>query len=103
MEKYFVIARVDVQEHDQKKELNTPGGEALMKTLGGTGGLPFFAFQNSDGSVIVTSNAPKGGNIGHPSAPEEVDWFMEMLQKAVPQMTSQERGTLENWLRHQKK
>jgi len=84
-----------------------------MKRLDGPGGLPFFAFLDEHGATIVNSNAPaklqagkggfKGGNIGHPNAPEEVDWFMVMLSKAAPAMTAEERGTIEDWLRHQKK
>jgi len=98
----------DVQEHDDKKSLNTPGGDDMWKRLGASGGLPFFAFLDSSGNIVVTSFEPardgrKGGNIGHPSEPHEVDWFMEMLQKAAPKMTADERGVLEKYLRAQKK
>jgi hypothetical protein len=97
-----------VQEHDDKKPLNSPGGEEMMKRLGGPAGLPFFAFLNEQGGMIVNSMAPgkdgkKAENIGHPDAPQEVDWFMEMLGKAAPAMTAAQRDTIENWLRHQKK
>jgi hypothetical protein len=97
-----------VLEHGDKKSLDTPGGEELMKRLGGTGGLPFYAFQDGQGATIINSNAPgkdgkPGENIGHPDKPEEVDWFMAMLAKAAPAMTAEERGTIEDRLRHQKK
>jgi hypothetical protein len=103
-----VFARIDVQETKEKDNLNTPGGEELMKRLGGPSGLPFFAFVDAHGGMIVNSmrpgeNSKKPENIGHPYQPEEVDWFLIMLHKALPQMTAEESGILEHWLRNQKK
>jgi hypothetical protein len=97
-----------VQETGEKKELNTPGGGELMTRFGAVdAGLPYFAFLDAKGEPIVNSLRPgkngKGENIGHPEEPEEVDWFMSMLAKAVPRMTSEERATLEKYLRAQKK
>ena len=97
-----------VQEHDEKKSLNSSGGDELMKRLGGSGALPYFAFLDSKGELIVNSNAlsadgKTGGNIGHPYEPHEVDWFMAMVAKAAPRMTPDESATLEKFLRAQKK
>ena len=107
MDKYFVQVKFDVQEQKDKADLMTPGGEEMMKKLGGPAGLPYFAFLDSKGDTIVTSMAPgkngKPSNIGHPSEPGEVDWFMSMLEKAVPKMTADERGAIEKYLRNQKK
>jgi hypothetical protein len=103
------VVHVDVQEQDSKKPLNTPGGEELYERLGGgKGGVPFFAFLSGAGDLIVNTNQPpevghRGGNIGHPFQPHEVDWFMTMLAKAVPAMTTDERGAMEMYLRKQKK
>ena len=108
-EKYFVRAYFTIQEHEESKALNTPGGDELVATLGGPKdpGLPFFAFVDSQGAPIVNSIGPdKAGNlsnIGHPAQPEEVDWFMAMLKKAVPAMTPEEAATFEKYLRDQKK
>lgn len=108
--RHFVIARVDVQERGDKKRLDTPGGDELMAEVGGkdAGGLPFFAFLDSSGKLIVNSVRPvpgksEGANIGHPMAPEEVGWFMTMLRKAVPALTPDEARTIEKYLRNQKK
>ena len=109
-----MTAHVTIQEHGPQEALNSPGGDELFKKLGGgSGGIPFFAFLNEQGDMIVNSIAPgkleagnggyKGGNIGHPDKPEEVDWFMVMLSKGAPGMTAEERGTIEHWLRNQKK
>jgi len=104
-----VQARLDVQEQKEKQELNTPGGEEELARVGGKdAGLPFIAFLDDKGEVIVNDIFPgdekhKKGSIGHPMEPFEVDWFMVMLHKAAPSMTPEETKTLENYLRTQKK
>ena len=109
MQKYFVVVRVDIQEGEAKKSQENPGGGELYDRLGGgKGGVPFIAFLDSRGEAIVNGNEPagggrKGGNIGHPFEPHEVDWFMIMLSKAAPGMTANERAALEKPLRAQKK
>jgi hypothetical protein len=97
-----------VQESAGKKALETPGGDEFLKALGGPAGLPYFAFLDLKGALIVNSMRPgdvgkPGENIGHPDRPEEVDWFMAMVRKAAPRMTREEAGTLEKWLRNQKR
>jgi hypothetical protein len=98
-----------VQEHDDKKSLNTPGGEDVMARLGGKeAGLPFFAFLDTRGDAIATSmhtvaGKPKPENIGHPMEPGEVDWFLVMVKKAAPAILPGEARILETWLRNQKK
>jgi thioredoxin-related protein len=111
LEKYFVLAKLNVEEEVGKHpELNSPGGEELMARLGGVdakgriGGVPFLVFLNVSGDPIVNSNRPVKGraggmNIGYPSAPEEIDWFMSMLNKAVPTMTADELRSIDKWLR----
>lgn len=106
IDKYFVIADLNVQEEAGKHpERNTPGGEKLYKAMGGgdDGGVPFFVFLDEKGKKIVDSAAPKTGNVGYPVAPEEIDWFMVMVKKAVPSMTKQELKTLEGTLRERAK
>ncbi|MDR3703582.1 MAG: hypothetical protein P4L56_28290 [Candidatus Sulfopaludibacter sp.] len=103
-------ARLDVQEQDAKKDLDNPGaGEVMAKYGGENAGLPFIAFLDETGRMLVNSLRPqgegkdKGGNIGHPVEPYEVDWFLAMVKKAAPAMSADESKVLENWLRTQKK
>jgi thiol-disulfide isomerase/thioredoxin len=98
----FVPTHIVVQEREEKSALNTPGGEELYKRLGGNGSIPFTAFFDPSGNLVVTSIAPGHGNIGHPAEPHEIDWFLKMLEKAVPAMTPEERATIEKALRSQK-
>ena len=97
-----------MQEQGAKKALDTPGGDDLLARLGGPSGLPFFAFLDSRGALIVNSIRPgkdgrRGENIGHPVEPFEIDWFLTMLGQAATSMTPEEAATLEKWLRTQKK
>ena len=103
-----MTVHITVQESAGKKALETPGGDDLLKSVGGPSGLPFIVFLDEKGALIVNSMRPAGGgkaaeNIGHPYQPEEVDWFMTMLGKAAPRMMHEEAGTLEKRLRNQGK
>ena len=104
-----MIARLDVQERGEKAVLDTPGGEALAAQLGAQGpGLPFFAFLDERGELIANSyrpvsGKPGGANIGHPTEPEEIDYFMQMLRKAVPALSPADTQLIENYLRNQKR
>ncbi len=93
-EKYFVPVKLVVQERDEKKALENPGAEAVLKSVGGPGGLPYSAFLDTDGKLIVNSQL-HGANIGYPSEPGEIDWFLKMMKKAAPGITDQELKTIE--------
>jgi len=104
-----VVVHVTILETGDKTALNTPGGDELMKRLGGPAGLPFFAFLDTHGALIVNSLRPReidgvhSGNIGHPFEPHEIDWFLTMLDRGAPRMLADERSTLEKLLRAQHK
>jgi thiol:disulfide interchange protein len=106
VDKYFVFAGIHYDEKMGKHpELETPGSEALMAQFGGEQGVPFFMFFDVNGDAIVTSARPVKGNrlgenIGYPNAPEEIDWFMAMLQKAVPSMSEDEAKEIRSTLKH---
>jgi thiol-disulfide isomerase/thioredoxin len=106
-EKYFVPVKLVVQENEENKALENPGGEALLTKLGGPAGLPYSAFLDAHGGLIVNSIRPliagSGNNIGFPVQPEEVDWFVKMMRKAAPQMTDDDVQTIETALSSPKK
>ncbi|MGB9455137.1 MAG: thioredoxin family protein [Bryobacteraceae bacterium] len=109
IDKYFVLARLTVQERDARKSLNNPDGDKVMAQTGGRFvGLPFFALLNEEGETIVNSIRPGEGNaaersIGYPVTPQEVDWFLVMLKRAAPEMSADEARVLEQRLRAPKK
>jgi hypothetical protein len=105
-EKYFVPVKLVVLENGTNKILENPGADVLMEKLGGAGaGLPFSAFLAAQGSLIVNSKCPSASNsananIGYPSEPAEVDWFVQMMRKAAPKMPENDLKTIETALRN---
>ncbi len=100
--KYFESVAVVVLENGDKKPLENPGGAALMEAQGGKDqGIPYFFFVDAKtGKTIVNSLMPaaegkKPSNVGCPYAPEEIAFFMKLLEKAAPKMTAAERTTIE--------
>src|SRR5712691_8358567 len=67
-EKYFVAVKLVVQENEKNKALENPGGDALLRKLGGPDGLPYSAFLDVRGEMIVNSKRD-GANIGYPGQP----------------------------------
>jgi len=101
-EKYFIPVKLVVQEHDKNKALENPGADALLKNLGGPAGLPYSAFLDAKGALIVNSKL-KGQNIGYPGDPSDIDWFIQMMKKAAPNMSPDDLKTIETALRNFKK
>ncbi len=106
-EKYFVLVKLVVQEKDKKKALENAGADAWLKKVGGPEGLPFSAFLDSEGAMIVNSKRPAnsgttGENIGYPAQPEEINWFVTMMKRAAPKMTGADLKVIESALRAQK-
>jgi thiol-disulfide isomerase/thioredoxin len=105
MNKAFVIETLDVGEHPTDlKHHDTPGAVALRAQLGGdAAGYPYILMLDPAGHTLINSlrpdpTAPAGGSIGYPSAPEEIAWFMHMLQVSAPALTPSETDTLHAWL-----
>jgi hypothetical protein len=96
-----------VKETPKNKELETPGGDKWLKTMkGDSAGLPFYGFLDKNGKVLITSIRPakgenKGGNIGHPMKDEEIAYFMKMVKKAAPRLSSRDEATLLKKLKSQ--
>ena len=102
----FVFATMDTGERPRdKKHADTPGGVAFEGSIGGKdAGWPFIVMLDASGQPIVDSNRPdrtaKSGksNIGYPAAPEEVDWFTEMLRRGAPSLSRQDLAGVHAWL-----
>src|SRR5437870_4701765 len=101
-EKYFIPVKLIVQENGKNKDLENPGAEELLKKLDGPAGLPYSAFLNAKGSLIVNSKRD-GANIGYPAQPEEIDWFVQMMKKAAPEISAEDLKIIETALRNAKK
>jgi thiol-disulfide isomerase/thioredoxin len=100
-EKYFVPVKLVVQENEKNKALENPGADTLMRKLGGPSGLPYSAFLDVRGSLIVNSKR-EGENIGYPAQPGEIDWFVAMMRKAAPKISDDDLKTIETALKTKK-
>ena len=100
IQKHYLIVPLTVMESEAKKALENPGGEDLMKALGGaSAGLPFYAFLDGSGKRIANSMAmPNGGNIGFPANQTELTAFVSLLEKTAPALASAERERLVAYL-----
>jgi thioredoxin-related protein len=67
------------------------------------GGIPWMAILDADGKLLVTSDAPKSGNIGFPGEPEGIRHFMGMLQKTIQRTTPQQLALIEKKLNEDRK
>lgn len=100
-DRHFVTVDLVVLETPEKKHLENPGAEELMGANGGAkAGIPYFFFVDKEGKTIVNSTRPakgddKGGNVGCPYEPKEIEWFMTMLAKAAPKMTKEETAAIQ--------
>lgn len=96
----YVLLELTVQESREKKALENPGAEEMMKQMGGdSAGLPFYFFLDADGKKIGDSLVMPGGkNIGHPASPEEIKAFERLLEKSAPRMTSADRAQIVSYL-----
>jgi thiol-disulfide isomerase/thioredoxin len=97
-EKHFVQVKLVVQENEKNKTLENPGGDGVLQKLGGPSGLPYFAFLDAQGALIVNSKQ-KGENIGYPAQPAEIDWFVGMIKKAAQKISNDDVKTIETALR----
>jgi hypothetical protein len=97
-ERYFVPVKLVVQENEKNKALENPGADALLKELGGPDGLPYSAFLDAKGSLIVNSKL-NGQNIGYPAEPQDIDYFIVMMKKAAPKMGEEDLKIIESALR----
>jgi len=97
---HYVLVPLDAMEEPEKKSLENPGVDSVLKALGLQGGPPMYAFLDADGKEIATSQVmpPDNGGIGYPAVPAEFKAFDELLKKTAPRMTDAERATIGEYL-----
>lgn len=64
-------------------------------------GLPFFVCLSPKGQKLFDSKKSnaQNSNIGYPSEPDEVTYFMAQLKKSAPKLTTTQASDLEAYLR----
>ncbi len=94
--KDFVTLKLDWDRQAGAKDLIKPSD-------GGSPGLPWFAFLDGDGKVVIDSIAPSlklpsgnavAGNIGFPAKDDEYAHFQTMVEKVRRHITGDELAKL---------
>lgn len=62
------------------------------------GGIPWIVILDADGKELISSDSPKG-NIGYPSGPEEIDYFVTMIEKTRKRMSDEQVAAIGESLR----
>lgn len=91
-ENNYVIRHLTVMESAGKKQLENPGGEAMMIKYNGKGqGIPFWLIFDNDGKLLFDSKrraeggGPEtGNNVGCPANEKEVEYFVKVLKQTSP-------------------
>ena len=96
----YVVVNLTVQERDDKKALENPGGAELMAGWGGAeSGLPFYVFLNGAGKKLADSNAmPDGTNVGFPGNANELQVFIRLIDTTAPRLAKADRAKLVSYL-----
>ncbi len=81
------MVKIDEDEMDNGKEVS----KRLMKDR--SGGLPWLVIFDANGSELVTSVGPDG-NIGCPAKPNEIEYFVSMIENTCSDATKEKLGTL---------
>jgi hypothetical protein len=89
-DRYYVIRHLTILESPNKKNLENPGALDLYTKYAGSQnqGIPFFLIIDGDGTILADSRikpdgaAPgsSGDNTGCPDKPDEVAYFVKVLQ-----------------------
>jgi len=94
----YVFVTLTVQENGEKKALENPGAEQMMKDMRGSG-LPFYFFLDKDGKKLADSLVlPDHQNLGFPGNAEEIKAFGELLERTAPHMTREQRTMITEYL-----
>lgn len=83
LKKDYVVVKIDQDRMKGAKEMI----QRIRKPTEGAG-IPWYAFLDKDGRILITSTRPGAGNIGFPSDPNtEIPYFTHMLKETRSKIT----------------
>lgn len=94
----FVMVPIVVFENGDKKKLENPGAEELIKKYNNgksNVGLPFWFVLDENLNIIVDSYNSKKANIGCPATKEEVTEFIKKLKTTVSGFSKADEAMIE--------
>ncbi len=86
----YIVKHLTIDESKDKKDLENPGAQAIRTQYhGNEQGLPYWFILDKNGKLIadsrlIDSSGKQGNNIGCPSQPDEVDYFIKVMRKSSP-------------------
>ena len=93
LSKYFTISKIDIYK--------TKTGADLYKIYG-KAGTPSWTIFDTKGEILVDSDNGKG-NIGYPAEENELEYYVQALKKAVPNISESECKILVDKLKDYRK
>lgn len=94
LSKHFVDVKIDI-------DRTLRGGEMKDRmTKRESAGIPWYAFLDAEGKIVVDSTLPDNDNIGYPYTNEEISTFMKVLQKAARTLSDDDIQQLVKSLRN---
>ncbi|GAA4327418.1 thioredoxin family protein [Flaviaesturariibacter amylovorans] len=95
-EQHFVIRWLTVYESPNKKALENPGAEDLLKKHKGADlGIPYFLVFDAKGALLGDSQRAPGENVGCPAQDNEVAHFIGLLRRTT-RLTPAELAAIED-------
>ena len=94
LSKHFVDVKIDVDRTLRGTEMKD------RMTKGESAGIPWYAFLDAEGKIVVDSTLPEKGNIGYPYTNEEIATFMKVIQKAARTLSDDDIKRLVKSLRN---
>lgn len=93
LDKHFVDVKIDVDRTLRGNEMKD------RMTKGESAGIPWYAFLDAEGKIVVDSTLPEKGNIGYPYTNEEIATFMKVIQEAARTLSDEDIKRLVKSLR----
>lgn len=96
IDSHFVVQEIDIWERGNNGWEN-PGGTAIYKRYGGPNSVPFYVVLDPSGKKLGDSIF-RGDNMGMPTQPDEIAYFLGTLKRADPSLTDSEMAVLKEGL-----
>ena len=94
LSKHFVDVKIDIDRTLRGNEMKD------RMTKGESRGIPWYAFLDAEGKIVVDSTLPEKGNIGYPYTNEEIGTFMKVIQEAARTLSDDDIKQLVKSLRN---
>ncbi|MEO7715306.1 MAG: carboxypeptidase regulatory-like domain-containing protein [Capsulimonas sp.] len=98
MESRFVIQNLDIWEEGDKKKWENPGAREINTQYGGPNNIPFCVVLDPVGKKLGDSKR-NGENMGMPTRPADIQFFLKMFKQAQPDLSDAEILTLRDGLK----